>query len=109
VGVRGYNPHVLENRRLIVEGLFNPVDNERRRQSLEEILELNHPVALILEMPRHSALQEWLAENGQNLRLFDDGNMAVWVIEPLRNRLASELNIPQLGSYFTSRPPYGAK
>jgi hypothetical protein len=81
-GVRGYDKQLLENRRTAVEALFNPNDDDLRQQSLEQILQLGHPLAVILERQRHTALEKWLAANGRNINLFDDGDTAVWIVKP---------------------------
>ncbi len=80
--VKGYNKQIVKDRKLIVADLFNSTDAGRRAQALQQILQLNQPLALILEMPRHAALNEWLAADEKNLRLYDDGKITVWVIEP---------------------------
>jgi hypothetical protein len=79
---KGYGKEIIADRRLVVNELFNSPDYIRREQSVEHILGLKAPVAIILEMPRHAALQEWLATDARNSRLFDDGVMTLWLIVP---------------------------
>jgi hypothetical protein len=80
--VRGYGEQIIADRRSIVKDLFNSEENEIRRLSLEKILQLNRPIALILEIPRHASLRTWLATDPNNLLLFEDGATEVWIIKP---------------------------
>jgi hypothetical protein len=79
--VKGYGEQLIEGRRLVVNDLFNSLDTNRREQSFERILQLKQPVVIILEIPRHAALQEWLEANGRNRALYADGHVALWLIE----------------------------
>lgn len=87
--VKGYNKQLIKDRKLIVTDLFNSPDLDRRAQAIKQILKLNKPLAVILELPRHAALNEWLASEGTNLRLFDDGNIVAWLVEPSKSVTAS--------------------
>ncbi len=80
--VKGYDKQLVKDRKTIVADLYNSTDADRRAQALQQILQLKKPLALVLEMPRHAALNEWLAADEKNIRLYDDGSAAVWLIEP---------------------------
>lgn len=79
---KGYGREIITSRRLVVNELFNSPDDNRRAQSVEQILGLKAPIAIILELPPHAALHDWLAADARNSRLFDDGIMALWLIMP---------------------------
>lgn len=81
--VRGYDRTVFDGRKTVVKTLYASPESDARFRSLEQILELRRPVAVILEMPRHRGLNEWFAKNNFS-RLYEDKNRVLWFIEKPR-------------------------
>jgi hypothetical protein len=80
--VRGYGEQLITERRSIVYELFNSVETEQRKRSLEKILQLNQPIALILDRSRHASLRDWLPRDRSNQLLFENETTQVWVVKP---------------------------
>jgi hypothetical protein len=80
--IRGYDKRMIKARKKNVSDLFNSSDIEERKRSLDQILELNRPLAVILEKPKHFALQNWFAGDTRNQLLFEDETYSVWIIMP---------------------------
>jgi hypothetical protein len=89
--VKGYSRQILENRKAILEGLFNPEDPMQRAESLDQILAFKRPVALILDRQRNTSLLEWLAKK-HGRSLYEGHGLILWLIEP-----GTELGSPQAG------------
>ncbi len=82
---KGYGKEIISNRRAVVKELFNASDDVERSRALGEIAKLHAPIAIVTEMPQHSALRSWLEADTKNIRLFDDGVRTLWLIEPPAN------------------------
>jgi hypothetical protein len=80
--VRGYGKQIVEDRKSTVRGLFDPHDATRRAQSLDRILALNRPVAIVLDEQRHVALLEWLEREGKGISLYQENGFILWLVEP---------------------------
>lgn len=78
--VRGYDKKIIDDRKTVVNDFFNTFESDQRAESLEQMLSLNRPIAIVLELPRHRTLNEWLGTNGY-VQLFNDDNKVVWLIE----------------------------
>jgi hypothetical protein len=81
--IKGYGKEIIAHRRAVVGDLLNSTSLANRRAALVEILELNRPVAIILEDARHQQVQKWLAGEERAEYLFSDGVRSVWVVYPV--------------------------
>jgi hypothetical protein len=77
--VRGNGRGILARRRESLNGLFESESAARREESLDRILALGRPVAILAE-PRHVALQDWLEKSGRGLRLYRDEGVTLWLV-----------------------------
>lgn len=90
--IRGYGKAVVADRRSVVSELFMSGDTGRQMHSLERILQLNEPIAIVLEIPRHAALRRLLEANGKGVSLFNDGKVELWHIAPVARNGMTSLN-----------------
>jgi hypothetical protein len=79
---RGYGKKILEQRRSTLSGLFNPLDESQREQSLSKLLELDRPIAIILDMDQESDLQDWLHKEDIGRSITQEAGYIVWIVEP---------------------------
>jgi hypothetical protein len=81
--VKGYSKAMLEQRRSMVRGLFNPEnDGIQRAQSLNQILEFNRPLVLVLDKRRHASLMDWLIKQRKGRLLYKENGFVLWLIAP---------------------------
>jgi hypothetical protein len=80
VASRGYDPQVIEDRRHVLEALFESGDRVRMADSLDRILQFRRPVVIGAEIGRSSDLLDWLAAEGQGQPIYRGNDFAVWLI-----------------------------
>ncbi len=80
--VKGYDKAILDQRRRTVAGLFDGTDSAERGQSLDRILELHRPVAIVIDGERHGALLSWLEEERLGSPVYEGAGSILWLIEP---------------------------
>lgn len=76
--VRGYDAGMLEERALVVRGLFEG-DDDSRSESLGRIRELGRPMAVVLDESRQGALLDWLEKKNRGARLYSGNGLVLWV------------------------------
>jgi hypothetical protein len=90
--VKGYSKEILEQRRSIVRGLFNPQnDGIERAQSLKQILKFNRPLVLVLDGRRDAILLDWLNKERKGRLLHQENWVLLWLVEPEQNRIDSAI------------------
>jgi hypothetical protein len=81
--VKGYKKSIVEQRRSVVDGLFNPHENGlARAQSLNQVLKLNRPLALVLNERRDATLLEWITTQENGSFLYKQNGLILWFVEP---------------------------
>lgn len=80
--MKGYGNGIVDRRRSIVNRLFHSENENLRSLALAEMLDLNRPVAIILENRKDADLKNWLQSDVSNLNLFDDGERSLWIVRP---------------------------
>lgn len=79
---KGYSPLLLGERRSTLKDLFETQDNEKMSLALDKILELDRPLALILEQPRQGALVNWLSVQHIGRSIYNENGFDLWLIKP---------------------------
>ena len=79
---RGYDAHMIDERRLTLRELFHSDDASKRAQSLAEILKFNRPVAIVLDEQRDAALLDWLITVGIGRSEYNGNGSILWLIKP---------------------------
>jgi hypothetical protein len=88
--VKGYDPKLIEDRRATIKQLFDPLDENRRAESLDQIQVLKRPVAIILNDRRHRHLAEWLVREGKGMSLYQGEGVTLWLVKPRTGIYAKE-------------------
>jgi hypothetical protein len=74
----------------VVKELFNASDDAARSRAIGEIAKQQAPIAVVTELPQHSALRSWLQADPKNTVLFDDGVRTLWLVDPNVNLAADK-------------------
>lgn len=80
--LKGYDKKLLDDRRLVVQNLFQSSDNNLRTESLNQILQLNRPIAILFKTQENSDLRDFFRSDNRNLQLFENEVWRVWLISP---------------------------
>ena len=76
----GYSKELIKRRRAIVDNLYFESSNQKRMESLREILRLNRPVVIILDLDRHHEFLDWLQSNSIGNTLIENKRTLAWQI-----------------------------
>ena len=87
---KGYGKEIISDRRAVVKELFNASDDAARSRAIGEIAKQQAPIAVVTELPQHSALRSWLQADPKNTVLFDDGVRTLWLVDPNVNLAADK-------------------
>jgi hypothetical protein len=79
---RGYGKKILEQRRSTLSWLFDPLEESQREQSLRKLLELDRPIAIILDMDQEADLRDWLHKEDIGRSITQEAGYIVWIVEP---------------------------
>jgi hypothetical protein len=78
--VKGYDPGTIEARLQDLQRLFQPQEAGQIESSLQNMLSLNSPLAVILQVEQDKALHEWLEEHQAGEIIYTANNTEVWLI-----------------------------
>ncbi len=79
--VKGYDGELIESRRATVGQLLYG-DRAARTSALAKLLELNRPLAVVLEEEPHRELIDWLGSETPAALLYRDADLSLWLIQP---------------------------
>ncbi len=77
---KSYPAQILADRRNTLEHLFGCHDAAQTEKALCQILESHRPVALILSVSDHAALEQWLRRRSFGKAIYRDGGYLLWLI-----------------------------
>jgi len=80
VDVRGYDRQVIEDRRRVLDTLFESDDSLRMADSLDRTLQFNRPVAIVAETDSSTSLLDWLAVEGRGHPVYSGNGFVIWLI-----------------------------
>ena len=63
-------------------GLENVKIESRMAQALDRILELERPLAIVVEEERHETLLAWLTRQGRGAPVYEGAGLVLWSVEP---------------------------
>ncbi|HUJ50504.1 MAG TPA: hypothetical protein VLW25_09900 [Bryobacteraceae bacterium] len=96
--VKGYSAKLIDSRRAVQDELFHAGDLDRISRSLERILDIKRPVAVIVDAQLQGNLSQLLAQLRSGRPLFQAQDIAAWLFFPGR-----PLN--HRGPYLSLRAP----
>jgi len=79
--VKGYDEELIEERRVTVRRLFGG-DKTARTPALVSLLELDRPVAILVEEALHQDLSTWLTDEVGAETLYRGEGLVLWLIRP---------------------------
>lgn len=82
---KGYGNRIVKERMTIVDQLYKSADNHIRNNSLQQILSLAAPAAVVLDLNEDAGLRDWLKDSYPDGMIFDNGATAVWLVRPAEN------------------------
>jgi hypothetical protein len=80
IGTKGYDPHTILDRRVILKDLFHSNDLTRKDHSLQQILQFHRPVAILFESQQDAAMREWLEKDPNRQLLFSGNGFSLWLV-----------------------------
>jgi hypothetical protein len=80
--VKGYSANLIESRRAIQDKLFHSADPEGIERSLNRIMDIGRPVAIIIDLQLHGDLGQLMAKLGKGKPLYQAHDVAAWLFLP---------------------------
>jgi hypothetical protein len=80
--VKGYSANLIESRRAIQDKLFHSADPEGIERSLNRIMDIGRPVAIIIDLQLHGDMGQLLAKLGKGKPLYQAHDVAAWLFLP---------------------------
>jgi hypothetical protein len=87
--VKGYPRQLLEERRGVVNALYDGPEPNQRQQALERLASLQRPIAIILDEESDQALSSWISGRGLGTLVYRGDGAVLWLVEHPESAMAS--------------------
>ena len=79
--LKGFDPDIIDSRRVIVQRLFEAENAFALDEALTDVLELQRPIAILIDLRTHKRLREILSSSTHGNELYLDEKNSVWYID----------------------------
>jgi hypothetical protein len=80
--IDGYDERMIGARRAAISALFDPHDDSARGESMNHMLALQRPVAIVADEEHDAALLAWLSKSEQGAAVYKGNGLVLWLVEP---------------------------